>query len=40
MSYVELEVNTHFSFLHGASSCEDLFAQEALLGYEALGVVD
>jgi error-prone DNA polymerase len=38
--YAELQVTSHFSFLRGASSCEELFAQAALLGIEALGVVD
>ena len=37
--YVELRQLTHFSFLRGASSCEELFAA-ALLGYPALGVAD
>ncbi|MFS2108634.1 error-prone DNA polymerase [Sphingomonas sp. Sphisp140] len=39
-SYVELQVSTHFSFLRGASSPEELFAAAALLGLPALGVVD
>lgn len=39
-SYVELQVTTHFSFLRGASSPEELFAAAALLGLPALGVVD
>jgi error-prone DNA polymerase len=38
--YAELEVTTHFSFLRGASSCEEFFAQAALLGIEALAVTD
>jgi error-prone DNA polymerase len=38
--YAELQVTSHFSFLRGASSCEELFAQAATLGIEALGVVD
>jgi error-prone DNA polymerase len=38
--YVELQTTTHFSFLRGASSCEELFAQAALLGIEAMAVVD
>ena len=38
--YAELQVTTHFSFLRGASSCEELFAAAALLGDEALGVTD
>src|ERR671912_1190598 len=40
MSYAELQVTTHFSFLRGASSAEELFAQAAMLGIPALGVVD
>src|SRR6202051_2554138 len=40
MSYVELQVTTHFSFLRGASSAEDLFATASALGIEALGIVD
>jgi error-prone DNA polymerase len=39
-TYVELQVTTHFSFLRGASSPEELFAAAALLGYPALGVAD
>jgi len=38
--YAELQVTSHFSFLRGASSCEELFAQATLMGIEALGVVD
>ncbi|BCH27818.1 error-prone DNA polymerase [Mesorhizobium sp. L-8-3] len=38
--YAELQVTSHFSFLRGASSAEELFAQAALLGIEALAVVD
>src|SRR5215475_2686820 len=38
--YVELQCTSHFSFLRGASSCEELFAQAALLGIEALAIVD
>jgi error-prone DNA polymerase len=38
--YVELQVTTHFSFLRGASSPEELFSAAALLGVPALGVVD
>ncbi|TDR34791.1 error-prone DNA polymerase [Aquamicrobium defluvii] len=38
--YAELQVTSHFSFLRGASSCEELFAQAAAMGIEALGVVD
>jgi error-prone DNA polymerase len=40
MSYIELQVTSHFSFLRGASSCEELFAQAALLGIPALGITD
>ena len=38
--YAELQVTSHFSFLRGASSCEELFAQAAVMGIEALGIVD
>ena len=38
--YAELQVTSHFSFLRGASSCEELFATAAALGIEALGIVD
>ncbi|MEZ0212808.1 MAG: PHP domain-containing protein, partial [Xanthobacteraceae bacterium] len=38
--YAELQVTSHFSFLRGASSCDELFAQAAALGIEALAVVD
>ena len=40
MTYVELQVATHFSFLRGVSSADELFAAARLLGYEALGVTD
>ncbi|MBX5193635.1 error-prone DNA polymerase [Rhizobium sp. NZLR3b] len=40
MSYAELQVTTHFSFLRGASSADELFATAKLLGIQALGVVD
>jgi error-prone DNA polymerase len=40
MSYAELQVTTHFSFLRGASSAEELFAQAATQAIPALGVVD
>ncbi len=36
----ELQVTTHYSFLRGASSPEEVFAQAALLGISALGIVD
>ena len=38
--YTELQTTTHFSFLRGASSPDELFAAAALLGLPALGVVD
>lgn len=38
--YAELEVTSHFSFLRGASSAEELFAQAAVLGIEAIAVAD
>ncbi|MCG8274266.1 error-prone DNA polymerase [Aquamicrobium sp. NLF2-7] len=38
--YAELQVTSHFSFLRGASCCEELFAQATTMGIEALGIVD
>jgi error-prone DNA polymerase len=38
--YVELHAATHFSFLRGVSSAEEMFAAAALLGYPALGIAD
>src|SRR3984885_3620200 len=38
--YAELQVTSHFSFLRGASSCEELFSRAALIGIGALAVVD
>src|SRR5258708_4213529 len=40
MNYADLQVTTHFSFLRGVSSPEELFSGAALLGIKALGVVD
>jgi len=40
VTYTELQVTSHFSFLRGVSSAEELFSAAALLGYEALGVTD
>ncbi len=40
MSYAELQVTTHFSFLRGASSAEELFLKAKALGIDAIGVVD
>lgn len=39
-AYAELQVTSHFSFLRGASSCEELFAEAARLGIAALAIVD
>jgi error-prone DNA polymerase len=38
--YTELNTSTHFSFLRGVSSAEELFSAAALLGYKTLGVTD
>ncbi len=38
--YVELQVTSHFSFLRGASSPEELFSAASLQEHEALGVAD
>jgi len=38
--YVELQATSHFSFLRGASSCEELFSQANVCGIEALAIVD
>jgi len=38
--YIELQALTHFSFLRGVSSAEEMFAAAALLGYPALGIAD
>ena len=40
MSYAELQVTTHYSFLRGASSPQELFKAAVALGLPALGVVD
>src|SRR5690349_1956596 len=40
MTYAELQVTTHFSFLRGASSPRELFQQAKLLGLPALGITD
>ncbi len=40
MSYAELQVTTHFSFLRGASSADELFRMAKELGISALGIVD
>ena len=38
--YAELQCTSHFSFLRGASSCKELFAEAATLGIEALAITD
>ena len=38
--YVELQCASHFSFLRGASSAEELFAAAAVLGMKALAITD
>jgi error-prone DNA polymerase len=38
--YAELQVTSHFSFLRGAPSCEELFASASATGIEALAIVD
>ncbi|URW77077.1 error-prone DNA polymerase [Sphingomonas donggukensis] len=40
MTYSELQVTTHFSFLRGASSCEELFGAASVAGMPALGITD
>lgn len=40
MRYAELQCASHFSFLRGASSCEELFGQAAACGIEALAITD
>lgn len=39
-TYVELQVMSHFSFLRGASSPEELFAAAKRLGHGMLGLAD
>ena len=38
--YVELQATSHFSFLRGASSPEELLTAAAMLGLPAVGIVD
>jgi error-prone DNA polymerase len=38
--YAELQCASHFSFLRGASSCDELFATAAELGLDALAITD
>jgi len=40
VTYCELQVTTHYSFLRGASSPDELFKAAAALGMPALGIVD
>ncbi len=40
MTYIELQAATHFSFLRGVSSAEEMFSAAARLGYPALGICD
>ena len=39
MKYAELQITSHFSFLRGVSSAEELFSAAALLKIDALGIV-
>ncbi|QIL01389.1 DNA polymerase III subunit alpha [Sphingomonas sinipercae] len=39
-TYVELNATSHFSFLRGVASCEELCAAAAMLGYRELGFTD
>ncbi len=39
-AYAELQAASHFSFLRGASSCDELFAEAAALGLHALAITD
>lgn len=38
--YAELQTTSHFSFLRGASGCDELFAQAAVCGIEAVAICD
>jgi len=40
MTYSELQVTTHYSFLRGASAPKELFAAAAVMGMPTLGIVD
>ena len=40
LSYVELQVTSHFSFLRGASHVEELFVQAKDLGLDAIALTD
>jgi len=38
--YAELQCASHFSFLRGASACDELFRQAAACGLTALAITD
>jgi error-prone DNA polymerase len=40
IDFVELLAKTHYSFLEGASSPEELFSTAAMMGYAGLGIAD
>src|ERR1700712_5148859 len=40
MSYAELQITSHFSFLRGVSSAEELFVAAYELGISAVGITD
>ena len=40
MTYSELQVSSHFCFLRGVSSCEELFVAASQMGMPALGITD
>ena len=40
MRYAELQVTSNFSFLRGASGCDELLATAQVLGIEAIAIVD
>jgi error-prone DNA polymerase len=40
VAYSELQVSTHFCFLRGVSSCEELFGAASTMGMPALGITD
>ncbi|NJC32730.1 error-prone DNA polymerase [Sphingomonas jejuensis] len=40
MAYSELQVSSHFCFLRGVSSCEELFSTASLMGMPAMAITD
>ncbi|NBT59630.1 PHP domain-containing protein [bacterium] len=40
IEFVEFFAKTHYSFLEGASSPEELFSTAAMRGYSGLGIAD